>query len=255
MLSAETIVELDKAFFYDEQVIWVDRTTRIEEIFNQINEELGNIVAASMSASSTDNKLLFQYRGECHSIPLTRMPHDRFIVINSIAELTKGDFCFWLAKDYIGEDRQGIFITDKATTAELENYYPDWVEKTLVKMELGYDYFSRERVPYLNHLTNLSKIFNRKKLMDRLAEERAKQALEKAKPKRRLKSKKGKAGKPAANVVAKVQKQNEPQVKNNDPLSESGLHASPQQNDQSNYLPLWGMLISGTLLLGYVSAL
>ena len=269
MLSAETIVELDKEFFYDEQIIWIDRTTRIEEIFNQINEELGNIVAASLSATSSDNKLLFQYEGKTHSLPLTRMPHDRFMVINSIAELTKGEFSFWLAKEFIGQDRQGLFITDKETTEELVRNHQHWIDQYLVKMDLGYDYFTQERVPYLNHLTHLSKIFNRKKLMERLAKERAQKAQENQAKNRKPKVAKPRymgsiqpkgVAKPKPKLVAqqleasKIRNQKPSHPKQGSPLSESGLHPSTPQNENSRLLPLIGMLLTSAALLGLLSA-
>lgn len=88
------------------------------------------------------------WHGAKHRIPLTHSSHDRYVTVSSVAFVLREMYDLWQLKDRLADDTHSILLLSTSDSAQLETVYPDWTRDTLVRLDLGYDYFSKIRVPF-----------------------------------------------------------------------------------------------------------
>jgi hypothetical protein len=99
-----------------------------------------------LTIPDTGEELFVMHRGRQHKIPLTFTHHDRSIALSSLAELLKDRYRFFVRLDSFASDTLHFLVVPLAQ-AQSWTSLPDH----LAELEVGYDYFSEIKVPYLNH--------------------------------------------------------------------------------------------------------
>jgi len=127
--------------------VWVQHDSEEGELVELVSERLDE--ADALTARFEGEQMFVRHRGAEHLIPLAISPHDRYILISSLAFLLKDKYRFFQHVDYLGESANALFI---ARASELG----PWTPKHLTPLDLGNDYFAGEdfKVPYLGNLNN-----------------------------------------------------------------------------------------------------
>lgn len=95
-----------------------------------------------------DGNAYLSWRTARQRIPLTHTTHDRYVTISSVAYVLRESYDLWLLRDRLGDDTHSVLLLSKADSAKLEAAHPRWSADTLERLELGYDYFNKIRVPF-----------------------------------------------------------------------------------------------------------
>lgn len=149
-ITASYLVNLDKATFYQKEILWIDHRSEEEEIVECVSSRISD----SLSAYWEDDELWLNIESQKIKLPLTFSKHDRFITISSLAELLKQKYTFWLVKDHIEDDTIGLLVLANDISKTLKSKYFDWTNENLVELDPGYDYFNKIEVPYVGNLEN-----------------------------------------------------------------------------------------------------
>jgi hypothetical protein len=128
----------------DDAFVFVDHREEEASIVEYVSEHLAQEDA--LEVEEDGEQLSVRHRGNSHAIPLKFSPHDRYIMISSLAELLRERYQFFVLKSSLGGDTHGLLV---AVHDDVRGWTA--VPDHLVPLELGHDYFSGIRVPYLNH--------------------------------------------------------------------------------------------------------
>ena len=98
----------------------------------------------TLTAKETDDTILLGFQGQEFAVPLQFTPHDRYIMISSLAHLLREHYRFFLLESRLEDDTHYVLVADEASVNA-------WgaLPGHLVPLELGYDYFHGIHVPYL----------------------------------------------------------------------------------------------------------
>lgn len=118
----------------------------VESVASWIHPDNG-----SLQWEEEDEAAYLIWRGEKQRIPLTYTSHDRYVTISSIAYILRDVYDLWLLKERLGDDTHSLLLLPKADSSKLEASHPQWTADTLVRLDLGYDYFGKIRVPYVQN--------------------------------------------------------------------------------------------------------
>lgn len=133
----------------DDAYVWVDHREEEVAIVELIAERLDE--GDALTWREDGENLFVSYAGKEHRLPLTLTPHDRYVVISSLAALLAERYRFFLHKERLEDDTHGICVARASDVAAWGG-----VPAHLMSLELGVDYFSPRamRVPYLRKLDN-----------------------------------------------------------------------------------------------------
>ncbi|WP_185233776.1 hypothetical protein [Teredinibacter franksiae] len=149
-LSASDLVNLDIETLYDTHVSWIDHRSEEEEVIEGVSSR----ISVALSSFWEDDELWLNIDSQKIKLPLSFTKHDRFITINSLAELLNGKYTFWLVKDHVGDDTIGLLVLDNEISKTLKSEFVEWAEENIIELDLGYDYFNGIEVPYIGNLEN-----------------------------------------------------------------------------------------------------
>jgi hypothetical protein len=128
----------------EDAYIFVDHRDEEASIVLSVSERLAEKHALQVEEDGELMSVIFQ--SKTYPIPLQISRHDRYIMISSLAELLREHYAFFLLKSSLDSDTHGLLVAAKSS-ASAWNPLPGY----LVPLELGYDYFSAIRVPYLGN--------------------------------------------------------------------------------------------------------
>lgn len=125
-------------------IVWIDHDAEEEAIVEAISVRLAPADALGAGFDETET-FCVEWRGAPHPIPLSFSPHDRYILISSLAAMLRERYRFYLLTDTLSEASHGLIVLPAGDTAP-EGAAP---------LELGVDYFEPGmRLPYLGRLDN-----------------------------------------------------------------------------------------------------
>jgi len=128
----------------DGAYIVIDRDDEESILVDLIAERLAP--EHELFASEDGDDVYVTYRDAEHRIPLAISRHDTYIAISSLAELLEEDYRFFLLVPSLGRDTHRLLVAP-AAQAQAWGTLPEHLKP----LELGLDYFSEIKVPYLNH--------------------------------------------------------------------------------------------------------
>jgi hypothetical protein len=115
-------------------------------IIPQVSKWLAPEHALTARVADDADHLFVAFRGQEHRIPLTLAWYDQYVEVSSLAELLQDDYRFFVLAPTLGSDTHGLLVAPIATALSWEP-----LPEHLIPLELGFDYFGKIRVPYLNH--------------------------------------------------------------------------------------------------------
>jgi hypothetical protein len=130
----------------DDAFVFIDHREEETAIVEYVSERLAPEDA--LEVEEDDEQIAVRHRGTLHRVPLQMSPHDRYIMISSLAVMLAGRYRFFLHKPSLDGDTHGLLVVPESD-ALAWGAVPDH----LVPLALGHDYFNDLRVPYLNHET------------------------------------------------------------------------------------------------------
>ncbi|MBK8070687.1 MAG: hypothetical protein IPK34_01120 [Ramlibacter sp.] len=128
----------------EDAYVFVDHREEETSIVEYVSAQLAPEDA--LEVDEDDGQITVRHRGQAHAIPLQFSPHDRYVMISSLAELLAGRYRFFVLKPSLDGDTHGLLVVPEAD-AQGWPTVPDH----LLPLDKGYDYFGGIRVPYLNH--------------------------------------------------------------------------------------------------------
>ncbi|MDH5180065.1 MAG: hypothetical protein OEZ39_13440 [Gammaproteobacteria bacterium] len=146
LTDVNPIISLDEEEF-EETFAWIDHRSYEDEVVEGVAEQ----IEESLSSVWKDDELWVNWQGTEYKIPLTVTRHDRYVAISSLAELLKEKYTFWLHRETLEDDTHGLLVTSNALADELVKNHADWVDRNLVRLQLGHDYFNGLEIPYYGH--------------------------------------------------------------------------------------------------------
>ncbi len=150
-MEIDKLVSLDGDGF-DNQFGWVDwrqDDAAIIDIFkSQVTDKF------PIDSEQKDGGLMVRYYGQPYSIPLTHTVCDRYITINSLAEIISDTHSVWLHKNAMENDTHGILVLPNNHSEELKRNHAPWIESHLQALRKGVDEFSGLTIPYVGHEDN-----------------------------------------------------------------------------------------------------
>lgn len=117
----------------------------------EIAEELAAFIHVdngSLRWEEDDDHSYLSWHAARHRVPLTHTTHDRYVTISSVAYVLRDAYDLWLLKDRLEGDTHSVLLLSKKDSAKLEATHPRWTANMLERLDLGYDYFSKIRVPF-----------------------------------------------------------------------------------------------------------
>lgn len=126
----------------EDAYIFIDHREEETFIASAISDRLAPEHA--LEVIEEDDSVSLAYQGQSYTVPLHYSPHDRYIMIASLAHLLREHYRFFLLKPSLDSDTHGLLV---AGVGEVNGWpeLPDY----LVPLDIGYDYFHGIRVPYL----------------------------------------------------------------------------------------------------------
>jgi hypothetical protein len=128
----------------------VDHRSGDDEIVQSIAEFINPDNGILNWQKETDAYFLV-WHGVKHCVPLTLTRHDRYVTISSIAHVISDMYDLWLLKARLNDDTHSVLLLPIADSAKLEATAPQWTKDTLEKLDIGYDYFNKIRIPYTDN--------------------------------------------------------------------------------------------------------
>lgn len=128
----------------EDAYVIIDHREEETSIVEYVSERLA--AEDALEAEEDGEQLLVCHQGRKHVIPLSFSPHDRYIMISSLAELLRGRYQFFVLKPSLCDDTHALLIVADSDVRRW-GAIPDH----LAALDPGYDYFHDVRVPYLNH--------------------------------------------------------------------------------------------------------
>ena len=150
-ISIEEFTKLDEDDYFEEFAI-IDHRSCEDEVIDAIAEFVEEPLEHIWK--NDEEELWVKYQDQEYKLPLTITRHDRYVAISSLAELLKDEYTFWIDKETSQDDTHSILVLNKTKSKELEEAYSDFTAKNLEKLELGVDYFSGLKIPYLGNEDN-----------------------------------------------------------------------------------------------------
>jgi hypothetical protein len=122
--------------------VWVDH--RADEL--SIVEEVSALLDEqdALEAREDTETISLVHRGSSHVVPLAFSPHDRYIMISSLAHLLRDRYRFFVLDSSLGSDTHGLHVVPADAVRAWAN-----LPGHLIPLDIGYDYFHKIRVPYL----------------------------------------------------------------------------------------------------------
>jgi hypothetical protein len=135
-----------------DQLVWVDHREEEESIVTAIASTIG--MSEHLFAAWKDEDLWVSYKGKEFRLPLTISMHDRYVAISSLAVVLEKDYEFWIQEVSLDCDTHGLRVLERGRVERLaENEKREFLER-FVPLELGQDYFSGLKIPYLGKPDN-----------------------------------------------------------------------------------------------------
>ncbi len=130
----------------EDAYIFIDSHEEPGVIIPQVSKRLAPEHALTARVAEDVDHLFVAFRGQEHRIPLTLAWYDQYVEISSLAELLKDDYRFFVLAPTLGDDTHGLLVAPVASALA-------WVPlpEHLIPLQLGFDYFGKIKVPYLNH--------------------------------------------------------------------------------------------------------
>lgn len=138
----------------DEFTGWIDWRSEEEEVVYAVQEHTGEPLESTWEGDD----FLLKWGDSTFKIPLTMSSVDRYVAINSLAEILKEKYQFFLRVGYDGSDTHGLLVVDKECAAELEQNHADWLRENFEKLKPGIDHFSGLKIPYYGNENNNPKL-------------------------------------------------------------------------------------------------
>jgi hypothetical protein len=143
----------------EDAYIFIDHREEEDSIVEYVSARLAP--ADALEVEWDDEQMSVRHRGRSHPIPLQFSPHDRYIMISSLAELLREDYRFFLLEPSLGDDTHALLVVSGADARGW-----DEVPEHLAALELGHDYFHDIAVPYLNHEASAPEFANDRERVD-----------------------------------------------------------------------------------------
>lgn len=134
----------------DEFVGWIDWRSPEEEVVYAVQAQTGEPLECRWDGDT----FLLDWAGSVFRIPLTISHVDRYVAINSLAEILKDKYRFYLRDGFEGSDTHGLLVVSKECATELERDHNDWLQDKFDELPPGVDLFSGLRVPYYGNENN-----------------------------------------------------------------------------------------------------
>ena len=130
----------------EDAYVFLDHHEEPGVIIPQVSKRLAPEHALTARVAEDVDHLFVAFRGQEHRIPLTLAWYDQYVEISSLAELLKDDYRFFVLAPTLGSDTHGLLVVPIANALA-------WVPlpEHLIPLQLGFDYFGKIKVPYLNH--------------------------------------------------------------------------------------------------------
>jgi len=127
----------------DDAYVFIDHREEETSIVEYVSQRLAPEDA--LEVEEDDEQISVRHRGRSHLVPLQMSPHDRYIMISSLAELLRERYRFFVLEPSLDGDTHGLLVVSQGDVRS-------WaaVPDHLVPLELGHDYFNDIRVPYWN---------------------------------------------------------------------------------------------------------
>lgn len=128
----------------EDAYIFIDHREEEAAIVLSVSQRLRHEHVLQVEENGDQMAVVFQTKA--YPIPLQFSPHDRYIMISSLAELLKEHYAFLLLKPSLSGDTHGLLVTPHSSISAWGH-----LPEHLVPLNLGHDYFNGIRVPYLGH--------------------------------------------------------------------------------------------------------
>lgn len=142
----------------DNQFGWIDWRQNDTEVIEIIKSQLPD--GFSIDYMERDGGITIHYSGGSFSIPLTHTGCDRYITINSLAEIIGDTHDVWLHKRAMEDDTHGVLVLPKDHSDELVRNHASWVNNNLQALKKGVDEFSGLTITYVGHEDNAPGLAN-----------------------------------------------------------------------------------------------
>jgi hypothetical protein len=130
----------------EDAYIFIDNHEEPGVIIPQVSRRLAPEHALTARVADNVDHLFVAFRGQEHRIPLTLAWYDQYVEVSSLAELLQDDYRFFVLAPTLDSDTHGVLVVPVAIARA-------WVPLPdhLIPLQLGFDYFGKIKVPYLNH--------------------------------------------------------------------------------------------------------
>lgn len=128
----------------EDAYVFIDHREEEGWIANAVAERLDSAHRLAVHEDADDGQIELEYAGVRHPVPLQFSPHDRYVMISSLAHLLREHYRFFVLKPSLDSDTHGLLVAP-AQAVTTWGAVPDHLEP----LELGHDYFHDIRVPYL----------------------------------------------------------------------------------------------------------
>ena len=145
-MELSKFVSLNDEEFAD-QFGWVDWRQDDASVIDVFRSQFGD--NGSIEYVEERGEITVQYRGRSYLIPLTHTGCDRYVVLDSLAELVSETHDVWLHKDSMGDDTHGVLVLSRRFSRELTEKHPSWVKARMQPLVKGVDEFTGLEIPYI----------------------------------------------------------------------------------------------------------
>ncbi len=150
-MDMDKLVSL-KGTEFDKQFGWIDWRGSDAGIIDIFNSQLHDDY--TIEYEDKEGGIIVRFRNNAYSIPLTQTGCDRYVMINSLAEIIGETHDIWLHKEAMDSDTHGILVLPKYDSNALTEKYASWVKNNLQPLEKGRDEFFGFKIPYIGHEDN-----------------------------------------------------------------------------------------------------
>lgn len=126
----------------DTAYVFIDHREEEASIVHAVSDRLAEEHA--LQVEQLDEQMILRWCGQTHTVPLQMSPHDRYIMISSLAHLLREHYRFFVLVPSLDGDTHGLLV---APVAAVDAWGA--LPEHLTPLELGHDYFHQVRVPYL----------------------------------------------------------------------------------------------------------